>query len=171
MSERFNSNCNSSLFAREMSRIYQVTALAFFMLALYVGYTSLEELSFYSSLGPGAGFFPLIIAVLIGFLSAILFGQATFEGERLPTTNIATTSLTGYLRAALVIALLLIAGTILETAGFRITVFLFLIILFSVFNGGSVLLNIALAAGFSHTGYYVFVDLLGVGLPEGMWPF
>ena len=152
-----------------MQRSYQVTGIVLLLLALFIAFESLQ-LKYYSSLGPGPGFFPLWLSILLAVLAVIMVLKATLgKSDPMPADFLPTR--TGVIRMG-VVALSLI-GTILciEPIGFSLTMLPMYLVLLYTF-GQRNLLTIALVALAGSFGVdYVFVNLLHVPLPRGILGF
>ena len=154
-----------------MNRVYQITAVVFFLFSAYIAKESLA-LRFYTSLGPGPGFFPFWLSLMLGALSAMLFYQGTWGSRRnepLPEDFFATR--VGYFRIAAMVLATAVVVVSLEPLGFRLTMLAYL--LFLIFGLGRV--NLFLTALVSLAGsfglYYGFVELLKIPLPTGVFGF
>ena len=58
-----------------MRRFYQITGAALLLLAVFVALESLK-LKYYTNQGPGPGFFPFWLSLLLGALAIIILLQA-----------------------------------------------------------------------------------------------
>ena len=149
----------------DMRRPYQIAAALLFALAAYVCRESLQ-LSYYSSLGPGAGFFSFWLSLILGTLAIALFVQATFRtSEPRPADFLADRI--GYLRMGAVVIALLAAALLLEHLGFRLTMLGMYLFIMAVLGIHNVLVTLLIALGGSFGTYYVFVHWLSVPLPVG----
>ncbi|WP_029029776.1 tripartite tricarboxylate transporter TctB family protein [Salinarimonas rosea] len=152
---------------RGVSVSYLAAGLVLLVLAAIVGREA-AGMRFYSSLGPGAGFFPAILAGLLAVLALALVWQATVRPADLPRTDFSQIALGGWLRIGAIVAGLLAIAVLVEWAGFRLSVGVFLFALF-VSVGRYPLLRSALAAALLAAAYhFVFDVLLRVPLPAGV---
>lgn len=148
-----------------MKRPYQITGVA---LLLFSAWTLLEalQLRYYTTLGPGPGFFPFWLSVVMGVLATLMIYQATFKPTD-PRPEDFFASRTGYLRIAAVSAAWIAMAVLLEPLGFRLTMLAFM--LFLMFTLGKtrpvVVVPVALVGSFGI--YALFVQLLGIPLPIG----
>jgi putative tricarboxylic transport membrane protein len=111
---------------------------------------------------PGPGFVPRLLAALLIVAAIALFigGKAA----RLPDIGFAD------LPIMLIIVLLLGAATLaLERAGYRATVFLFLLVFIAAVERRPLWLAILLSGGFAAGSFYVINTLLRVPLPLSRW--
>lgn len=150
----------------DMRRPYQITGALLFLLAAYVCHASLQ-LTYYSSLGPGPGFFSFWLSLLLGALALAMIVQATFRGAE-PMPADFTTDRTGYLRMGAVAIALLAAALLLERLGFRLTMLAMYLFLIWTLGIQNLFVTLLIAIGGSFGAYHVFVHWLRVPLPIGM---
>lgn len=148
-----------------MRRAQRIAGLALVALALFLGWQA-AQLSYYSSLGPGPGFFPLWLCILLGLLStaALISSLRKASDPALPFWP----DRTALLRIATVIlGLAFIAGA-MSTLGFPLTMLIFYLIV--TFMLGSrrpgEILGAALLGSFGV--YYAFTRYLSQPLPSGV---
>lgn len=152
-----------------MKRPYQVAAVAFILLSGFVARESLE-LRFYTSFGPGPGFFPFLLAVILGLLAAVMLYQAVFGKQETMQADLFATR-TQYLRmAAIVVAVIWIIFA-MDALGFRLAMLLFFVFLLSVLGRHNPITIILLATACSFGAYHVFTKWLLVPLPAGPFSF
>ncbi len=150
-----------------MRRSYQITGLVFLLLAAFLGYRA-WGLSYYTPLGPGPGFFPLWICILLAVLAAFVFLQATFrQPSALPEGFFASAS--AYRRIAAVLVALLAVATLMPTLGFRLTMLAFYLVLLSLLGRRNPLETLILALIGSFGVFHLFVEYLSLPLPVGMF--
>lgn len=152
-----------------MRRPYQITATVLLFLAGFTAFESLQ-LRYYSKLGPGPGFFPFWLAVLLGVLAITILLQATFgQPEPMPSDFFA--SRTGYIRMGAVVLALVGTIMLMEPLGFRLTMLAMYVFLLYTFGqrGLTTIALVSLAGSFGV--YYVFVQWLQVPLPKGLLGF
>ncbi len=152
-----------------MQRPYQITGIAFLLGASFIAYDSLQ-LKYYSSLGPGPGFFPFWLSLLLGVLAVIMLLKASF-GKSDPMPSDFFPSCIGILRMSAV-ALSLAGTTIcIETIGFSLTILPMYVLLLYAFGYRKLLTTLVLSVGGSFGIDYLFVRLLQVPLPRGILGF
>jgi hypothetical protein len=79
-----------------MKRPYQITGVVFLLLAAFIAWESLQ-LKFYTHLGPGPGFSPFWLALVLGTVAVLMIVQATpRRWDPMPAGFLA--SRVGYLR-------------------------------------------------------------------------
>jgi hypothetical protein len=148
-----------------MTRPHLAAGLAFLLLAAFLGWEA-SRLSYYSSLGPGAGFFPVWLCVALavlalGVLASAGRGRLAISDARFwPETP-------ALLRILAVLAGLVFVIALLNTLGFRIAMAIFCVwTMLALGCRGP--LQIAVVAILGSIGCKaLFVDLLGVALPSG----
>ena len=148
-----------------MERVYQITGLLLLVFAVLVGIGSVN-LRYYSSLGPGPGFFPLWLSILLGILSVAMICQATFgKAQARPGNLIASRA--GYLRVLAVLGALVGLVVLIEPLGFRLTMFAFYLVLLLSLGRQRLIVSCAIALAGSFGCYYAFTAWLKVALPVG----
>lgn len=110
---------------------------------------------------PGPGFLPLVFGVLLLGLAALSAAQALFAPDK-PAED------QGPLRKPLIVLLIsAIAATVLETAGFVLTIFAMLLALYTLVErkppAAAFMASVAMAGAL----HVIFVLWLGVALPLG----
>ena len=150
-----------------VKRPYQITGVILLLFSVYIGWESLS-LRYYTSLGPGPGFFPLWLAVIMGILSLLMLYHATFgKSDPMPADFFA--SKVGYLRAAAVCASMIWAVITMPVLGFRISMaVLFLWLQLTLGRVNPVVMVVVTALG-SWGAFWVFDNMLKVPLPVGMF--
>lgn len=150
-----------------MRRTYQITGLVFLLLAAFLGHHA-WGLSYYTPLGPGPGFFPLWLCILLALLAVVVFLQATFrQPVALPENFFAPAS--GYRRIAAILISLFAVATLMPTFGFRLTMLAFYLALLSLLGRRHPLETLVLAVIGSFGTFYVFVEFLSQPLPVGIF--
>jgi len=149
-----------------MKRAWQITSLTFMALAIFMLIFSFEY-PYLDRLGPGPGFFPFWLSLITGALALYLFfqirrGKSVVDGSAtlLPDRR-------GALRIVIILVALAGGLALIETLGFRITLFLFLIFLplaLGVHNWWFTLI-FALAGSFGV--FHLFYYWLKLPLPMG----
>ena len=148
-----------------MTRPYQITSAVLILAAGFLARESLR-LRYYTPLGPGPGFFPLWLSVLMAILGAAMFWRATFSApEGMPADFYADRR--GYLRMAAVVGALAGIVMLLEPLGFRLAMLAFYLFVLTALGRGHWLTAGIIALTGSFGVYYVFVHWLAVPLPIG----
>jgi putative tricarboxylic transport membrane protein len=149
-----------------MRRTYQITGTILLLLAVHVGYESLA-LRYYTSLGPGPGFFAFWLALILGGLAVAMVVQATVgRPEPAPPDFLADRG--GFLRMGAVALSLLMTALLLERIGFRLTMFAVYLFLLRVLGNQRLVTDLLIAIAGSFGVYFVFVRWLNVPLPTGV---
>lgn len=152
-----------------MQRVYQITGVVLLVFAAAVVYGALR-LRYYTSLGPGPGFFSFWLGLTLGLLAVLMIAQTlTGPRERLPFDFVPDRA--GALRIGAVLLSLLAAALLMERLGFCLTMLGVLVFLLRSLGGFGWLATAATALVGSFGVYYVFVKWLLVPLPSGIFGF
>jgi putative tricarboxylic transport membrane protein len=148
---------------------YRITAVLLLALAAFFAYHA-TRLPYYTPLGPGAGFFPVWLSVLLAVLSIAMFAQ-TF-GRRVEAVP-ADFGVTGLGALRIIATLLFIAFFVvaLIPLGFRVTTLIVGLGLIHIFGRANPLISVPAAAGMSLGIFYLFSDVLRLTLPTGPFGF
>lgn len=152
-----------------MKRVYQITGVVLLLLSIYVVIEG-TGLKYYTSLGPGPGFFPIWLGFSLGILSVIMIFTATFRPqEPLPADFFAQKR--GYLRAGAVIVSLIWIVVMMPVIGFRLSMAALLVCLqLSLGRVNPIIMLVVTAAG-SWGAFWLFDTFLRVPLPVGLFGF
>jgi putative tricarboxylic transport membrane protein len=112
---------------------------------------------------PGPGYFPLLLAILLIILGAILF----IRGK--DAKKIRSISWPEAPHAVAILGCCLFVSLFMETIGYRLTLLLTLGFLFGVMERIKPWLTLILTCGFSLGTFWLFDSLLRVPLPRGWW--
>ena len=152
-----------------MRRPYQITGIVLFCAASLIAFESLQ-LQYYSSLGPGPGFFPFWLSIFLAVLAGIVMLKATFRtSEPMPLDFFP--SRTGAIRMGLVALSLISTIIFIEPAGFSLTMLPMYLILMYTFGLRNPITIVLVALAGSFGVYYLFSGLLHVPLPKGILGF
>lgn len=152
-----------------MKRTYQITGALLILLALFI-LREANELSFYTPLGPGPGFFPFWLSVILVSLGGVIVVQASFkESDPMPADFFPSRK--GFFRAVSILLALAFVVKCLDMLGFRLTMLVFYLFLLTALGRQNLLLTVVVALAGSWGIYYVFVEWLKVILPVGMFGF
>ncbi|MBS1115750.1 MAG: hypothetical protein H6Q87_134 [candidate division NC10 bacterium] len=150
-----------------MRRPYQITSIVLLGLSAFLAREALR-LRYYTPLGPGPGFFPLWLAVLLAVLAAAMFWRATFRTpEPMPDGFFADRR--GYLRIGAVLGALALVIALLDSLGFCLVMLGFYTFLLLVLGRQHPVVTVVVALAGSVGVYYVFVHWLAVSLPVGIF--
>jgi putative tricarboxylic transport membrane protein len=147
-----------------MQRIHQSAALCFMAFSAFVVWEA-RNLEYYTSLGPGAGFFPLWLGVLMGGLSLAWLVQISRrkgrpkEGAFLPERG-------GMVRLLSVLGAMVAATLLMDFLGFQVAMFLLLFFLLLIPGRQTIWLTLVVAFLGSVGVYHVFGSYLDVQLPK-----
>ena len=152
-----------------MKRPHQITATVLLAFSAFMIWESIR-LRYYTSLGPGPGFFPLWISIFVGLLAAAMLFQATFrQSEPMPADFFADRA--GYFRIVVVLLGLTVTAVLLEPLGFLLTMLGFLLFVLFALGKVSRTVGVVIALLGSFGTYHVFWHWLKVPLPIGVWGF
>ncbi len=152
-----------------MRRVYQIAGIAFLLFAI-LAFSESRKLKYYSSLGPGPGFFPFWVSIFIGILAVAMLYQATFKPqEPMPPDFIASRA--GYLRSGAITLALIVTAMLMERLGFRLTMLCFYLFLLIALGRRNPFVTLVVAVIGSVGVFHVFVEWLKVPLPVGMFGF
>jgi putative tricarboxylic transport membrane protein len=124
------------------------------------------DLQYYTSLGPGPGFFPFWVALILGVLAACMIYQAMFhEPAALPPDFFPDKR--GRLRIGGIVLNMAAAIALLEPLGFRLTMLAFFVVLLLSLGRPRPVVTALVALAGSFGAFFVFDTLLHVPLPVG----
>lgn len=146
-----------------MQRIQRVAAISFIVLSAYVIMTAIE-MQYYTRLGPGPGFFPFWLGVIMGVLSIVWIVQLSWQPGT--STDIPFLPARAGIRQILYIMLALSATSVMNIIGFQMTMFLFMIFLLRVVGKTSLLTMFIIALMSSVGVFHLFGKYLDVHLPS-----
>jgi putative tricarboxylic transport membrane protein len=158
---------------RTMRRPTQIVAAVLFLFAAFYAREAID-LVYYSDLGPGPGFFPFWLGVVMMLLSATMAYHVTFRPEeKMPDDFFASRA--GYLRAGACLFGFLWSILAMESLGFRLTMvvfFLFLLVTLGRLKGISgMLVTVGVSLAGSWGAFWLFDGVLRVPLPRGIFGF
>ncbi|MBO1511508.1 tripartite tricarboxylate transporter TctB family protein [Metabacillus bambusae] len=143
----------SKSFDRYVGLIFFAIGLAF-----VIESRKITDSAYGSNVGPDI--FPLGLGLALILLSIRLFYE-TFKYPK----DMKTKDKLEYKKFAIILISAVLYGLLLETIGYVITTFLFLIIGFQVMERGKWWKSLVIAGGFSYGVYFLFVKLLEGTLP------
>lgn len=148
-----------------MRRAQQIAGFAFLGVALFLGWHA-SRLSYSSPLGPGPGFFPLWLCILLGLLAVAAIVNTRRSAAPAPSARFWPDRV-ALIRIATVVAGLAFIAASLSTLGFPLTMLVFYLALTFVLGSRSPaeILGVAILGSFGV--YYVFTRYLSQPLPLG----
>jgi len=152
-----------------MRRTYQIAGTLFLFFAVFMAYEALQ-LRYYTSMGPGPGFFSFWLALIFGGLAIAMILGATFGGPE-PMPEDFFCGREGYLRIGAIILALVFSIFFLEKIGFPLTIIAVCGFLLRVLGKKGIFLTVLLSLVSGFGIYYVFDRLLKVPLPKGLLGF
>jgi putative tricarboxylic transport membrane protein len=123
------------------------------------------QLPFYTSIGFGPGFFPLVLSVILSALGLGVVIQATFGRPELAPADF-NPGAAGLLRLAGMVLATTALIFLLDPLGFRLVIFAYIFALVAIVGGLSWWFNASLSLAFSW-GFAVVLRLLDAPLPVG----
>lgn len=123
------------------------------------------SLTYMTRLGPGPGFFPYWLSILLGLIAcgiAVQALQRTASPSKTETPPVVS-------RSVLTVVVMALAALLFETIGFRITILLMLAALLPLFGYRQPIGVAVLAIGGSFGAYALFHSLLKAPLPTGWY--
>jgi putative tricarboxylic transport membrane protein len=152
-----------------MQRPYQITGVLFLLLAAFIAWESLE-LKFYTHLGPGPGFFPFWLALVLGTLAVLMILEATFRRpDPMPAGFLASRA--GYLRMGAIVLALTATTALMNVLGFRLTMLGVFIFLLYALGRPTLIVTLLVSVAGSFGVFHVFDRWLRVQLPTGFFGF
>jgi putative tricarboxylic transport membrane protein len=121
--------------------------------------TRISESAYGSNVGPNI--FPMGLGILLMLLSLRLF----YETFRYPKKSDNTPSGLDYKRFLIIVLSAVLYGLLLETLGYVVTTFAFLLVGFQVIKPGGLWKSVLISGVFSFGVYYLFVEVLQGSLP------
>lgn len=150
-----------------MKRPNQIAGIVLLLFSAFMAREAFD-MTYYTPLGPGPGFFPFWVSVFIGLLSAIVLFQATFHRSD-PMPEDFFPSRFGYYRVAAVTFGMIFVVVAMESLGFRLAMLPFLLFMLYALGKQNLLVTSLVALAGSFGVFYVFNDWLQVPLPIGMF--
>lgn len=150
-----------------MQKVSLITGLIFLGISIYIIWESLD-LEYYTKLGPGGGFFPFWLGIIMAFLTGgwIIHdlrkdkGNSSFLSTEADLTRIIS-----------IIASLLAVSGLMNFLGFQLTMFLFLTFLLKLLGRQSFLATLITAISGSFLVYHIFIRYLDILLPPSSIKF
>jgi putative tricarboxylic transport membrane protein len=152
-----------------MTRVHQAGCLIILAFSVWFGVQGLQ-MNYYTSLGPGPGFFPFWLALFVAVLCIIWFVQLwlkPLEGKAMDVMP----DRAGSLRVAALIVSTAVFGLLVEQLGFSLLMFFFLLFLLYAMGRQTVFVTLTVSILGSFGVYYVFTHYLNVHLPQSPIPF
>lgn len=141
------------------------------ILGLFLAFQSMR-LSVWGKDGPGPGFFPLVIAIiLIGLSLSIIFEYFLVirakDKEKISTADQREGQVSVF-KVSSYLVLMLLYGISVEKVGFLISSALFLLLMVRYIEKQSWKITISVGLASIIISYLLFVSFLGVPLPKGL---
>ncbi|MGI5834925.1 MAG: tripartite tricarboxylate transporter TctB family protein [Chloroflexota bacterium] len=146
-----------------MRRVYQATAVVFILFSLFV-LLEARTMNYMTRIGPGAGFFPMWLALLLGGLSLAWLVQVSVRPVEAMAPDFVPDK-AGILRILQIVGALILFTMLVGQIGFQLTTFVFLLFLLYALGHQRPLVVLTISILGSFGVYYVFYNWLGVVLP------
>lgn len=150
-----------------MRTAHIVASIVFMTLSAYVMWEAVG-LGVYSKLGPGAGFFPFYLGLLLGGLSLALMLMNVFPFERAQAEEAGETlsiPRPAMLRIGAILLGVVFVMVAADWLGFSLTMLVMLVFVMTVLDRSRPVLTAAVAIAGSFGCFFLFRDLLQVNLP------
>ena len=147
-----------------------ISSLFFLAISILFIIGSLNH-SFWNVYGPGPAFFPLLLSLLFLLLSLILFLSKALKPirERIDGSDEAVAPSFADIRVVLsYLCFILLFFVLFDFLGYMISIFLFMAAALRFLGKKSKMISVAVPMLTSLFIFFVFVNLLGVTLPEGI---
>lgn len=145
-----------------MQRVAQVVAICFLGVSAFVIWES-WDLEYYTNLGPGPGFFPFWLGIIMGVLSFVWLIQEIKGMDNRKSSFLAKDA--NLTRVILPILALLAVAYSMNILGFQLSMFLFLIFLLKILGRQNLLVSLLVALLGSFGVYHIFTRYLDIILP------
>jgi putative tricarboxylic transport membrane protein len=146
-----------------MKRVYQTAGICFVGLSAFVVWES-WDLEYYTNLGPGPGFFPLWLGVVMGALSLVWVAQVLVRKGG-PEDDAILPERAGVARILSTLAALVGMAGLMNLLGFQLTMLLFLVFLLKGLGRQPLWVTLIVALLGSVGVYHLFGAYLDVPLP------
>lgn len=153
---------------KHVNQIFGCILLTFFLFMAYTARTTLTYWSEGSTIGPGSGFFPFWICMILSGLTVYWLVQTTMRpGEAIPKTFIPDRA--AGLMFGLTFVAMIVFTAIMSSVGFPIAMFLFLMVMVSALGKCTlrhIIYYTIFSAGVTAFFYFVFGQWLEVAFPK-----
>jgi len=152
-----------------MTRVHQGGCLLILAFSIWFMVEGLQ-MNYYTSLGPGPGFFPFWLGLFVSILCAIWFVQLWLKPLKGKAMD-AVPSRAGSLRVAALIVSTAVFGLLIEQLGFSLLMFAYLLFLLYALGRQTLFVTLLVSILGSFGIFYVFTHYLNVHLPQCPIPF
>ncbi len=149
-----------------MKRVDMVVSVVFFLMGVWVLWQA-SMLPTFSVFGPGPEFMPKLAGILLLLLSTIVFVSSSRSHEPLPEGFIPDRS--GVMRVVLILAGLMVYTALLDLVGYLPMTFAYSLFMLLTMWRARWYLSLLVTAAISGGLYWVFVMLLEVPAPRGIF--
>ncbi len=153
------------IFINFMKKLDYISGIVIFLFAVILFFQS-RSLTVWGESGPSSGFFPLILSILLGFLSLIIIFRAWLQTQ----TTQEIFKILGPKRGKffLYITSFFVFGFIFTKLGYSLTLTAFLIFIVKIVERQSWKTSLGVIIISIIVSYILFVNFLSVPLPEGI---
>lgn len=145
-----------------------IGALFFVCFGLFLGWQSFQY-QIWSRIGPRAGFFPLLTAIIIVMLSLIVIIRALIKSRKEEQIQMAEeASDVNYRKVAYYVIFAILFALLLTSVGFLITTFAYTLLMLKLVEKMNWKRSILWTSVSIIVSYLLFIEALGVQLPEGI---
>lgn len=152
-----------------MRALNQLAALLFLLLGAFMVQRAFVYKVFIEQIGTGPGFMPMLTGIGILILAVLLFLESRIEPRGLRPGFLPDGA--GWRRIGGVVAALAAAIAGMNVLGFRVAIFLFVVVVMSLVGTHRLLVRLAVGLCVSVAVHWAFVNKLTVPLPAGMLGF
>jgi hypothetical protein len=143
--------------------MYQGTAVVFLALGVYV-VAEARRMEYFTPIGPGAGFFPFWLGVLMVILAAAWLGQVSLGSREVVPPDFMPER-AGATRIVVVLGALVLLAAVIDRLGYCLAMLAFGLGLLVGVGRQPLTVSVPIALAGSFGLYYVFRYWLGVHLP------
>lgn len=154
--------------ATGMKRSNQVAAIILFLFSIYMIFESLQ-MKLFDQYGPGPGLFPFGLGIILAILSVALFIE--YASSRKKDKASPFPERAALISVGLVIVALIGYALVINTLGYVITTFIFVLFLMGVVQRDKIKMTTLTAIGVAVMLYLIFEVGLHVRLPKGPFGF
>jgi putative tricarboxylic transport membrane protein len=126
------------------------------------------KMEYYTPLGPGTGFFPFWLGLVLGGLGIVWLVQVSRRAGK-KEENVSLPDRGGIARILSIIVSLAAVSALLDPLGFQLTMFLFMVFMLMILGRQTIWLTLIIALVCSVGVYHVFGRYLDVQLPASSW--
>lgn len=146
-----------------MTRIHQLSGLAILLFSGWVMWQA-RTLDYYTGLGPGPGFFPFWLGMIMAALSLAWLIQVSREGVQAVTEGFFPGRV-GLMRMISIVVAMTLFGFLVDTIGFQLMMFAFLLFLLTALGRQNIFVTLAICIVGSFGLFSLFNNYMDAQLP------